>query len=233
LEIKKIRIKLAIAVIALETDFTKIWKDRLQALFKELDAIAQEKEVEFTWAYREVLNKPRHIARQEITESIIKDGFNYLFFIDSDTFIPQGAIRHILQLAINQDYKVVCLPVYLKRMPLVSNIFEDLMFVPLAKLPRTRFKIDFTGLAAVLIDLEVFTKIQSPYYEGEWKVIQIKDVNFHLKTGEDTAFFYKLKRAGIDVWCEPKFICEHYDAQKDIFFPALIGNKELCYEILS
>ena len=230
MEIKKVKIKLAIATIALTQDKTPIWQDRLKVLFKELDEIAKENEVDFTWAYREVLDKPRHLARQELTDSIIKEGFSHLFWLDSDTFIPQGAMRHILQLAINMDLKVVALPVYLKRMPLVSNIFEDIMFVPLAKLPRARFKIDLTGLAAVLIDLEAFTKIQKPYYEGEWRVMQINDVNFHLKTGEDTSFFYKLKRAGIEVWCEPRFICEHYDAQKDIFFPALIGNKELCYE---
>jgi len=80
--------------------------------------------------------------------------------------------------------------------------------------------------------VNVFSKIEKPYYIGEWRVLSTEtDVTFHLKTKEDTAFFFKLKRKHIDVYCDPHFICEHYDKENDRFYPSLVGNKQQrCYD---
>ncbi len=219
-------IKLAIGTITLTTDITELWLKHNIEIDKELDKLKQK--TNFEYNHIVVKDLPIVEARQRIVEEAIKEKYTHLFFMDSDTFIPKDAIISLIQTATNLDIQVICLPVYLKRMPLISNIYQDMMFAPLAKLPRERFKIDLTGLAACLIDLNVFSKIEEPYFIGEWKVVNTKGINFHIKTGEDTAFFYKLKRAGIDVYCEPKYICEHYDRQKDLFFPSLINKN--CYE---
>jgi len=86
-------------------------------------------------------------------------------------------------------------------------------------------------LAAALINVGVFKKIDNPYYKGEWRILSTEtNVNFHLKTSEDTAFFFKLKRKNIEAYCDPHFICEHYDKENDRFYPSLVGNKERCYD---
>ena len=215
--------RLAIGIIALKNHLTDKFTEYNQKLYSELSQIKNLKFKEMM-----VLDKPIPEAREEIAQTAIKEKFDYLFFLDSDTFIPSNAIPHILQTAINNNYQIICLPVYLKQMPLISNIYVNSMFAPLSKLPKNLFKIELTGLAACLINLEVFKKIQQPYFKGKWRV-RIKDINFHLQCGEDIAFFYKLKREGIDVYCEPKFICDHYDMDKDLFYPSLVGKKEVCY----
>lgn len=219
----KTPIRLAIGIAALKRHITDKFTEYNKKLYLELDRIKY-------LGYEEiiVLDKPIPDAREEIIRTAIKQGFDYLFFLDSDTFIPSNAIPHILQQAIDEDYQVICLPVYFKRMPLISNIYVDSMFAPLSKLPRNLFKIELSGLAACLINLEVFKKIQPPYFKGKWR-LRVKGTNFHLECGEDIAFYYKLKGAKVDVYCEPKFICDHYDLNKDLFYPSLIGNMEVCY----
>jgi hypothetical protein len=220
-------IKLAIGTVTLTSDLTLLWLEHNKELDKELDKLKSETNFEYNHII--IKDLPIAEARQKIVEEALKDGYSHLLFLDSDTFIPKGALEYLLQTAVNFDIQVVCLPVYLKRMPLISNIYQDMMFAPLAKLPRERFKIDLTGLAACLIDLNVFSKIAEPYFVGKWKVVNAKGINFHINTSEDTAFFYKLKMANIDVYCDPKYICEHYDKQKDLFFPSLINKN--CYEV--
>jgi len=220
-------IKLAIGTITLTSDITKLWFEHNKELDKELDKL--KKETNFEYNHIIIKDLPIVEARQRLVEEALKEKYTHLFFNDSDTFIPKNALAYLLQTATNFDIKVICLPVYLKRMPLISNIYQDMMFAPLAKLPRGRFKIDLTGLAACLIDLSVFNKIEKPYFVGKWRVMNAKGINFHLKTSEDTAFFYKLKRANIDVYCDTKYICEHYDKQRDLFFPSLINKN--CYEV--
>jgi len=228
LELKAPPIRLAIGTIALTEHLTDIWVQHCKRMDSELEEI--KKEIDFDYTHIVIKDMPRPEARERIVDEARAKGFTHLFWLDCDTFVPIGAMKSILQTAINNDYKALCLPVYLKRMPLISNIYQDAMFAPICKLPRKIFKIDLTGLAACLIDLEVFKSIQPPYFQGDWRVMNANGVNFHLKTGEDTAFFFKLKRASIDVYCEPKFICEHYDQEKDLFFPSLVGNKEVCYD---
>jgi hypothetical protein len=227
-DLKAPPIRLAIGTIALTKDLTDVWVQHCKRMDLELEEI--KKEIDFDYGHIVIKDMPRPEARTRIVNEVLAKGFSHLFWLDSDSFVPQGAMKSILQTAINNDYKALCLPVYLKRMPLISNIYQDAMFAPICKLPRQVFRIDLTGLAACLIDMEVFKSIQPPYFEGDWRVMNANGINFHLKTGEDTAFFYKLKRANIPVYCEPKFICEHYDREKDLFFPSLIGSKEMCYD---
>lgn len=220
----KTPIKLAIGIAALKNHITDKFTDYNKKLYSELKRINYLGFEEII-----ILDKPIPEAREEIVQTAIKEGFDYLFFLDTDTFVPNNAIPHILQMAIDEDYQVICLPVYLKQMPLISNIYVDSMFAPLSKLPKDLFKIELTGLAACLINLKVFEKIQPPYFKGKWRVRLKNNINFHLQCAEDIAFFYKLKGAGVNVYCEPKFICDHYDSNKDLFYPSLIGNKEVCY----
>jgi len=223
-------VRLAICTIALSDHQTEVWMNHMKGLYKELDLIKDD--IQFSYKHLFVFDKSYEVAREEITEQVLTGKYTHMLFIDCDTFIPRTAIKVMLQTVQNYNYQVLCLPVYLKMMPLVSNIYEDVMFAPISKLPREIFKIDLTGLAAVLINVNVFSKIEKPYYIGEWRVLSTEtDVTFHLKTKEDTAFFFKLKRKHIDVYCDPHFICEHYDKENDRFYPSLVGNKQQrCYD---
>jgi len=212
--------KLAIATIARKEDLTDKW---LEYNFEQ-DSILKESNLDFKRVY--LMDKPIVEARQQITETILKSKeFTHMLFIDSDTFVSANQIIYLSSLTC---FEVMCYPVYLKRMPLVTNIYPDMMFMPLIKLPKNIFQIELTGLAACIIDLRVFDKIDKPWYKGKWKV-RVGDVDFRFNAGEDTAFFYKLKRVGIKVYCSPKYIPSHYDKINDIFYPDLIKDKGRCY----
>jgi len=213
--------KLAIATIARKEDLTAKWLEYRE----EQDSLLRAFNLDFERF--DLMDKPIAEARQKITEIILdRKEFTHMLFIDSDTFIPAHKIFGLVDLA--HDFEVMCYPVYLKRMPLITNIYPDMAFMPLIKLPRKIFQIELTGLAACIIDLRVFDKIDKPWYKGKWKV-RVGDVDFRFSAGEDTAFFYKLKRAGVKVYCNPKYIPSHYDKMNDIFYPDLIKDKERCY----
>lgn len=215
---------LLVATISRMEDRSELWDRSRDRLTNELKSMGLSFDWIFTW------DKGYAEARQECVEVAKIQKATYILFIDSDTFIPPGAIKEILLTALKTKIQVIALPVYLKRFPLISNIHQDIMFEKLAKLPREMFKIDLTGLAACLIDMEVFDKISEPYFRGDLTILGLNGINFHLKTGEDTAFFLKIKNAGIQAWCEPRFICSHYDKKNDIMYPQLEKGIEGCYD---
>jgi len=212
--------RIAIATVARTEDLTDSW----QKFNTEQDKILKPYN---TFERFCLLDKPIAQARQEITETIIASKkFTHILFIDSDTFVTAEQILYLADKI--EELDVLCYPVYLKQMPLISNIYIDMMYMPLSKLPRGMFKIELTGLAACIIDLNVFKKIEKPWYKGSWK-LRSGVIDFHLKAGEDTAFFYKLKKEGIDIYCDPKYIPSHWDRHSDVYYPDEITNKERCY----
>jgi GT2 family glycosyltransferase len=227
--------KLAIATVLRTSDYTKRWERSLRDSVNFLIDCHLTEEVK---TFR-LWDKPIPEARQEITERILAEGkYTHMLFIDSDTFITGEQLIHLVNEVIEKDYDVLCYPVYLKSMPLITNIYTDMLFRPLAKMPGKKvFEIELTGLAACLINLKVFSKIDKPWFKGKWKVRQ-KGRDFHFSMGEDTAFFYKLKRAGIKIYCDPRHICSHYNMKEDLYYPELsstrnraniIINKKRCY----
>jgi hypothetical protein len=223
-EMDILKLHLLVATITRDEDKLNLWDRFRDRLTNELKTIG----LSFDWIF--IWNKGYAEARQECVEVAKIQKATHILFIDSDTFIPPDATKDILLTAVNYGLQVIALPVYLKRFPLISNIHQDIMFEKLAKLPRNLFQIDLTGLAACLIDMKVFDKIQEPYFRGDLTILNNKGINFHLKTGEDTAFFLKIKQAGIKAYCEPKWICSHYDKRNDIMYPQLEKGLEGCYD---
>jgi len=229
--------KLAIATILRKEDYTKRWHSSLKEAIAYLQVCGLTEEIKsfFVW------DKAIPEARQEITEKILAEKrFTHMLFIDSDTFINGEQLIHLVNEVIEKGYDVLCYPVYLKTIPLISNIYIDIMFRPLPKmLDRKVFEIEMTGLAACMISLDVFSKINRPWFKGRWKVRQ-NGRFFHLQTGEDTAFFYKLRKEGIKIYCDPTRIPSHYSKEKNLYYPELSSarsrsksfrtiNKARCY----
>jgi hypothetical protein len=223
-EIEILNHHLLVATIIRDQDKCELWDRFRDRMMNELKTIG----LSFDWIF--VWNKECAEARQECVEIAKKQKASHILFVDSDTFIPPDAINNIMRTSVHGNTKIIALPVYLKRFPLISNIHQDIMFEKLAKLPRQLFQIDLTGLAACLIDMKVFDKIQEPYFRGDLTILGYNGINFHLKTGEDTAFFLKVKQAGIKAYCEPQWICQHYDKYNDVMYPRVEKGIEGCYD---
>jgi len=70
-------------------------------------------------------------------------------------------------------------------------------------LPKNLFKVDIGSNGMMLVKMEVFDKIEWPYWRTQYE----EDGS---KIGADVHFFDKVKEAGIDVWVDPKLTCSHF-----------------------
>ncbi len=70
-------------------------------------------------------------------------------------------------------------------------------------LPNNPFKVHVACNGMLLVKIEVFDKIEWPY----WKTEYFTD---GLKMGADIYFFNKARAAGYDLWVDPKVKCGHF-----------------------
>jgi GT2 family glycosyltransferase len=69
-------------------------------------------------------------------------------------------------------------------------------------LPDNPFKAETIGFGVVLVKMDVFEKIEWPYWRSQYKP--------GLRTlGEDVYFCEKAKKAGFDIWVDPMVKCNH------------------------
>ena len=135
-----------------------------------------------------------------------RNNSDYLLFVDDDMTLPPDTLEKLL--ARNKD--VVGVNSYSRCLPLSSTVgLLDKNGEYLrpehhtaweCRVPKELFKCYFVGMGVGLIDMKVFEKIEKPYFEfitykkGEFKGM--------VKVGEDGAFCEKVKKAGMEIWCD-------------------------------
>lgn len=138
-----------------------------------------------------------------------RNGSDYLLFIDDDmTFLPitlEELLRH--------KKEVVGVNSYSRCLPLSSTVGlmdKDGKYMHPDKhtewemrIPDKLFKAYFVGAGILLINMEVFNKIKKPYFEF------IMGKEGQIVHGEDGSFCDKVKKAGVDVWCDPEIYVGH------------------------
>lgn len=146
-----------------------------------------------------------------------RNGSDYLFFIDDDmTFLPDT-----LERLLDRNAEVVGVNSQSRCLPLSSTVglmdddgkymHPDKHTSWEMKIPSTLFNCYFVGAGIMLIDMKVFKKIEKPYFEfisGEEGMV------LH---GEDGTFCEKVKKAGMDIWCDGSIKVGHlgeYEYQK-------------------
>jgi hypothetical protein len=72
----------------------------------------------------------------------------------------------------------------------------------ITELPSNPFKATLCGFGIIMIKIEVFDKIEWPY----WKHIEEKGSTV---MDEDLYFCKKARAAGFDIWCDPVLKCNH------------------------
>ena len=89
--------------------------------------------------------------------------------------------------------------------------------LPIDELPENLFKADFCGCGMMLVKMDVFLKLEWPWWKDEFAP--------GVKTmGEDLYFCQKARDAGYDIWVDPMAKCNHFRAV-DLLGMAL-GNKK-------
>lgn len=75
--------------------------------------------------------------------------------------------------------------------------------LPIKELPTNMFKTQFVGCGMMLVKMEVFDKLEWPYWKNEF-ALGVKTI------GDDVYFCQKVRDAGFDIWVDPKIKCNHF-----------------------
>lgn len=141
-----------------------------------------------------------HWNREHLVQDGLKDGCDYLMFIDTDvTFPPDGIAR-----LIDHDKDIVGGVYNLKQAdPVVSTVkiwnddhtaFREVKDEPL---PSKLFEAGAIPTGFMLIRLRALEAMEFPYFPCEFG------------RGEDVAFCINAQKAGLGVWCDPTITIKH------------------------
>ncbi len=138
-----------------------------------------------------------------------RNGSDYLFFVDDDMVFHPETLEYLL------DHKkdVVGVNSYSRCLPLSSTVGlmdKDGKYMHPSKysaiemkIPDELFKCYFVGAGVMLIDMKVFDKIEKPYF------VFTEDENGMIIHGEDGSFCEKVKKTGMEIWCDPTISVGH------------------------
>jgi hypothetical protein len=129
----------------------------------------------------------------------------HILFVDYDVLPQPNTLRDLVA----HDKDIVCgtYPAVQKGIMkwCVSNNRHAKSFglMDIADLPDELFKAEIGSNGMMLVKMEVFDKIEWPYWRTQYE----KDGS---KLGADVYFFDKVRDAGFDVWVDPKLLCSHF-----------------------
>lgn len=161
-----------------------------------------------------------HTARNKFVFDAVDLGADYLMFIDADmSFEPEAfntLVKHSLE--INAD---IMGGLYVSRYDCSKNIIKEIVtndqgekvLHDIEKIPTFEkpFEVDGIGTGFLLIKMDVFKKIDPPYfYYPNPKEFGLKEVPFpNNELGDDISFCIKARTAGIKIYCDPTFELGH------------------------
>jgi len=164
---------------------------------------------------------PVSVARNLCVKEFIKQGYDYLFFVDSDTVPPPDAIKKLLAAkkqiisGVTCNLKL-CQDGMLRPAPMVMRYVnpedpeEGLM--PILKESGVE-EVDGFGMSCCMIHKSVFEGWEEPWFTEQFVAELGKKA-----IGEDLLFCRKLKEKGIPLFADFGIHCDHHKMTK-ITFP--------------
>lgn len=134
----------------------------------------------------------------------------HLMFIETDNIFPPWAIEQLVEddkmvVGASYNFKTLSPPGAKKEevAPLVKmwNEKGKPREITMEELPSTIFKCYSIPNGFMLVRMEVFDMISHPYFKNVWTGEGFK--------GGDVYFCENVRRAGIDVWCDPTIHVGH------------------------
>ena len=163
--------------------------------------------------------------RDDMAKNAMLINCDYIYWIDADQTYPSNSpevlMKHI------DSGKMIVGGVTPHRANGYPNIYAACDDSPLYKQSKTLLggglvKVDATGLGGIMMNPEVFRKMEYPWFRMSWD----KEINDRL--GMDFTFYKNCERAGIDVWCDTDLVYGHLITQS-IPLRAEKGLLTLCH----
>ena len=127
---------------------------------------------------------------------------SHILFIDHDVMPRRNTLKRLL--SHDKDLISGVYPMMQKcKLSWCLSREDPYSPLPIKELPNNPFKAKYVGCGMMLIKMEVFDKIEWPYWKTELSPA------CH-KTGEDLYFCKKAREAGFDIWIDPKVKCNHF-----------------------
>ena len=143
-----------------------------------------------------------HFGRNECVKQALELGVNYIFFLDSDIKFPPGILNRLL--GYRQDLVGV---VVTKRVPPYNPCVyrgrkkmqdsDEIGWTWLSEIGTGLQEIDGIGMAATLINMNVFKKLKEPWFY------------FTESLGEDLHFCERIQKLGYKLYCDTDIQCLH------------------------
>jgi GT2 family glycosyltransferase len=126
----------------------------------------------------------------------------HILFIDSDVVPRKNTLKAMLEHGKDIISAVVPICQQGKFKWNVSKFGQSQFVDATEPLGQNIFKAESVGFGCVLVKTSVLDKMEWPYWRSLYKP--------GLRTlGEDLYFCYEARKAGFDIWCDPKIKCDH------------------------
>lgn len=138
--------------------------------------------------------------RNYIATHAINNGCTHLLFIDDDMVFPPDTLERLL----NHQKEIVGVVYHSRKFPPEPTVvLENGSVLKSENIPKEPMKCQHVGTGIMLIDLNVFKKIDRPWFTTEthetgWTLV-----------GEDAFFCTQARNKGIEVWCDPTLDIKH------------------------
>ena len=142
---------------------------------------------------------PVTIARRDCVLEAQKAGSSHIFFLDSDMMVHGDVIHRLAE----HNKAVIGVHYNERNLPLVSTIKMKNREAWTGELPKHIFQCHAVATGCMLIDMQVFEKINKQWFFYE------HDENGQIMTGEDMWFCERAAEAGYGIWCDPTIPVKH------------------------
>ena len=161
--------------------------------------------------------------RTKVVEKTIKQNTKFLFFLDSDVFLPTDALTRL----ISHNADIITGVYWMKCTPPQPVIYKEVGDGPIWKITPQKepMEIGGAGLGCCLINMRVFEKFKEkgiPFFKQDFDTM-VNGKLIHVNIGEDHWFFMKARELGFKIFCDTNVLCDHLDVGTGKFYP---GDEE-------
>ncbi len=151
--------------------------------------------------------QPFDTARNAAVDDMLKNNFEWLFFLDDDVIPPPDVISRLVGLR-----KDIVSGLYYRRHPPVKPVAMTLTpngpaWVDNWTPANALLSVDYVGAGCLLIHRRVLEGLKAPWFD--WEIGRLAPDAGRNALSEDFAFCAKAKAAGFEIHLDTSTVCEH------------------------
>lgn len=148
-----------------------------------------------------------YTSRNDLSRFAMKEGFDYVLWMDSDMVFPQDFHERMLKTMTENDLDILT-GIYYKRKPPYSPVLfksmnqsgESWEYTWVEDVPDELFEVEACGFGCVLMKTEVLMSVSLKHRQLFQPM---------LNAGEDIAFCCRARENGYKIMCDPQIVCGH------------------------